>query len=224
MPIEYTIGTTYKISKDQSKKIMKNILRFTLVLFLVNFVAASILAGVYLITKPEIDKKQKIVEEKALRQVMPESIGDRVELAKETKDTKYWKVFKGQNRTVRGYIFIAKKYGYSSLIETMVGMKRDGTITGIKILKQNETPGLGSKIIEVISDKTILKALKDMFSKEKHEEKEILPYFTEQFKGLNVKKIGLSRYGIEAITGATITSEAVVSSIKSEGLKVLDAR
>jgi len=201
---------------------MKTILRFALVLFLVNLVAASILAGVYNITKSRIEAQEKLVQEEALKEVMPESIGDRLELVEEQGGLKYWEVFKGSSDRVKGYIFIAKKYGYSSVIETMVGTRPDGTITGIRILSQAETPGLGAKIVEVVSDKTILKALRQIFSKEKKPEKELSPYFTEQFKGQNIKKIGLSRHGIEAITGATISSKACVESIKSKGMEILN--
>lgn len=193
---------------------MNNILRFVLVLFLVNLVAASILAGVYFVTKPKIEAREQLLREEALRQVMPESVGDRLEAVEENGEIKYWRVFKGSGDRERGYVFIAKKYGYSSVIETMVGVKKDGTITGITVLSQNETPGLGAKIVEVVSDKTILKALKEIFSKDKAPEKEVLPYFTEQFKGLNIRDIELSEHGIHAITGATITSKAVVDSIK----------
>jgi len=201
---------------------MKNILRFVIILFLVNLVAASILAGVYSITKFRIERQDVKAREDALRQVMPEGVGGRLEAIKEDGDIEYWKVFKGSR--LSGYIFIAEKYGYSSVIETMVGMKKDGTITGLKVLSQNETPGLGAKIIEAASTKTLDNALKGIFSKEKKVEKEILPYFTEQFKGMDIRTIRLSKDRIHAITGATISSKAVVDSIKREGIRILNAK
>ena len=191
-------------------------------LFLVNLVAASILAGVYIVTKPRIDQQKKLLQEEALREVMPEETGDRLEPVKEDGEVKYWKVFKGPDYRLRGYVFIAKKYGYSSVIETMVGMKRDGTITGVRILSQNETPGLGAKIVEVVTDKTITSALKGIFSKKKQVEKSLSPYFTEQLKGLDIRKVDIGN--IDAITGATISSKAVVDSMHSEGLEILNAK
>lgn len=214
MPVKDTTCAAYKIGK----KDMKNILRFVIVLFLVNLVAASILAGVYRLTKPRIEAQEALVREEALKEVMPESVGDRIEAVSE----EYWKVYKGLSSKERGHIFIAKKYGYSSVIETMVGMKTDGTITGVAILNQNETPGLGAKIVEIVSDKTIIKAIKGIFSKEKGPEKDLSPYFTEQFKERSVKSIDISN--IDAITGATISSKAVVDSIKSKGSEILNAR
>ena len=198
---------------------MKNILRFVLVLFLVNLVAAAILAGVYTVTRPKIEAQKKMAEAKALREVMPESVGNRLEKV-EDGDAGYWKVFKDENYRPSGYVFIAKKYGYSSVIETMVGIKRDGSITGVRILNQNETPGLGAKIVEILSDKTLKSALKGLFSGKREPEKNILPYFTEQFKGVNVKNIDISN--IDAITGATISSKAVVESIKEKAQEILN--
>lgn len=199
---------------------MNNIFRFTLVLFLVTFIASSVLSGVYNLTKGQIERQKILLEEEALRQVMPDKVGDRLELVEGGKE-KYWKVYKGSNRKEVGYIFIAKKYGYSSVIETMVGMRSDGTITGARVLSQNETPGLGAKIIEVLSSETIVSALRNIFSKEKLSKEKILPYFTEQFVGKNVRGISLSADGIHAITGATISSKAVVESIRERGLEIL---
>ena len=213
---------------------MNNIFRFVLVLFLVNLVAASILAGVYIVTKPRIEQQKKLLQEEALREVMPEEVGDRLVPVKEDGELKYWKVFKGPGYRLKGYVFIAKKYGYSSVIETMVGMKRDGTITGVRILSQNETPGLGAKIVEVVTDKTITSALKGIFSKKKQAsnhslrsgtgqaEKSLSPYFTEQLKGLDIRKVDIGN--IDAITGATISSKAVVDSMRLEGLEILNAK
>ena len=173
---------------------MNNILRFVIVLFLVNLAAASILAGVYNVTKPHIERQEQLFKDNALKEAMPEEIGDRFEVVEKGEGKKYWKAFK--NNKLSGYVFIAEKYGYSSDIETMVGVKKDGTITGMKVINQNETPGLGAKITKTS--------------------------FIEQFKGMNVRDVKLSEDGIHAITGATISSKAVVDSIKSEDLEILN--
>ncbi len=198
---------------------MNNITRFAFVLFLVNLIAASVLTGVYYLTRPRIEAQQKLIKEEALRQVMPGSVGNRLEPFKENGEVRYWKVFKGSDPIPRGYVFIAKKYGYSSIIESMVGMKKDGTITGVRVLSQNETPGLGARVVEVLSNKTLITALKDIFLRKKPAEKRLSPYFTGQFKGMKIQRMDISN--IDAITGATISSKAVVDSIKSRGLEIL---
>lgn len=201
---------------------MKIIFRFAFILFLVNLIAATILAGTYSITKSRIQKQESLIHAEALKQVMPETAGDRLEPVKKGGAIGYWKVFKANNTQAQGYIFVAKKYGYSSVIETMVGMKKDGTITGVRVISQNETPGLGAKIIEIISNRTLFNFLKAAFTKEKRPREISFPYFTEQFTNRNIKDLELSANGIHAITGATISSRAVLESIKLQGLKVLD--
>ena len=201
---------------------MKTILKFAFILFLVNFIAASILAATYGVTKLRIQGQQRFLEEEALRQVMPEKVADRIEVVKKDGAERYWKAFKGNNPMPAGYVFVAKKYGYSSVIETMVGIKKDGTITGVRVLSQNETPGLGAKIIEVLSTRTLFNSFKGIFTKEKQPREIVSPYFTEQFTDRNIKELALSRAGVHAITGATISSRAVLDSIKSQGLELLN--
>jgi len=203
---------------------VKIILKFAFILFLVNLIAATILAGTYNLTKSRIQKQESMIQEEALKQVMPETIGNRIELIKKSDAIKYWKVFKENSPEPQGYIYIAKKYGYSSVIETMVGIKKDGTITGVRVLSQNETPGLGAKIIEIVSTRTLFNSLRGIFTKEKHSKEILPPYFTEQFTNRNIKELGLSNGGIQAITGATISSRAVLDSIKSSGLEILNNR
>jgi electron transport complex protein RnfG len=200
---------------------MKTIIKFAFILFCVNLVAATILASVYSLTRSRIALEQKVIQEDALKQVMPETVGERLEPVTQDDVIQYWKAYKGNSAGPAGYVFIAKKYGYSGVIESMVGIKKDGTITGVRVLSQNETPGLGAKIVEVLSERTIFTALKELFLKEKHKEELVLPHFTEQFKNRNVSDIEFSKAGIHAVTGATISSRAVVDSIKSKAMEIL---
>ena len=92
-----------------------------------------------------------------------------------------------------GFVFKASGKGYSSVIETLAGIFPDGKISAIKIISLNETPGLGMRITE---DK-----------------------FTGQFNHQNSSELS----GVEAITGATISSRAVMDSVikKAQELKEL---
>jgi electron transport complex protein RnfG len=90
----------------------------------------------------------------------------------------------------------------------MVGVKQDlNKIQNIQVLESVETPGLGGKI-----------TTKD---------------FQQQFKGLNIKEgikllkgrrpkqvNMLSKTGVDAITGATISSKAVVDIINQKIVKI----
>lgn len=83
------------------------------------------------------------------------------------------------------------KNGFSGKIELIIGISMDGTILGYKVIEHAETQGLGSKITE--------------------------KKFSDQFVGLNTKssEYKLSNDGgeVDALTGATISSKAVVDAI-----------
>lgn len=206
---------------------MSDIVRFALILFLVNLIAASLLVGVYNLTHARIEELKTLSEKEAIREVMPSSIGEFLEPVEAEGKMGYIRVYKDKEKSIlSGYIFTTRQYGYSSVIETMVGMAPDGRIIGIKILNQNETPGLGSRIVETFSGKTIFDAIKDIFSKEKKKTTFITPWFCEQFKGKRVEALVVvktkTKDKIEAITGATISSKAVTDSIRKEAERILD--
>jgi electron transport complex protein RnfG len=97
-----------------------------------------------------------------------------------------------------GYAFIAEGRGYSGAIKTMVGMYPNGTISGISIISQSETPGLGTRIAE--SD------------------------FTNQFSSKRIGDVRLRRDGgvIDAITGATISSRAITDIVRERAEVVMN--
>ncbi len=180
---------------------MSEIPRFTFILFLVNLVAASLLVGVNNLTSVRIEELKKVSERESIEEVMSASFGEFLEPVEEEGVLSYIRVYKDKNKSVfSGYIFTAKQYGYSSVIETIVGMEKDGKILGIKILSQSETPGLGAKIME----KT----------------------FYAQFKGKAIENLVVvktkTKDKIEAITSATISSKAVTDSIRQEAQRILD--
>lgn len=98
-----------------------------------------------------------------------------------------------------GYAFMASGSGYSGDIDIMVGLDSGFGIKSISILSQTETPGLGSRITE--------------------------SSFTDQFKGLSASDIALKVDGgkIDAVTGATISSRAVVNAVKEKIVEIIDS-
>ncbi len=119
-----------------------------------------------------------------------------------------------------GYSFKAYGKGYSSTIETIVGVDANGTIRGIKITDQRETPGLGAKVLEVASLNTLWAVL----SGNAKDEVGVRPWFQVQFDGRTPEELVVvksrAEEGILTITGATISSEAVTNSVR-RGLKLL---
>lgn len=187
---------------------MKSMLRYGSILGLICLVATGSLATVNFFTKTRIATEAQKEIEISLKEVLPEALN--FEEIKFRNETVYYKGFT-QDRSLAGVAFIAKGKGYSGNIETMVGMSPDATITAIKVLSQSETPGLGSRINEIKDPTTIF----DLF-KGKHPDSSLKPWFQEQFS--NKKSSELEE--VNAITGATISSRAVINSIKNKALEI----
>jgi electron transport complex protein RnfG len=103
-----------------------------------------------------------------------------------------------ENGSTIGFAFVAEGSGFADKIKLVITTDaKFETILGFGVLLSNETPGFGDKI-----------------NKSEH-------YFVKQFVGTPAKKLELEKIGdwqkidgdteIIAITGATITSDAVVS-------------
>jgi electron transport complex protein RnfG len=166
---------------------VKEMIRYGFILALICVIAAGLLAGMNALTKSRIIAQAQAEEESSLKEVMPDAA--KFEPVKSGEDILYYKSLDKGGKMV-GVVFKASGKGYSSVVETMVGMLKDDTITAIKVLSQSETPGLGARVAE----------------------KE----FTSQFKNKNAINLA----DVQAITGATISSKAVMDSVKEKAKEI----
>jgi len=164
---------------------MKEIARFSTVLFLICSVSAGMLAFIYSIAEPRIIEQRRLEEKRAIEEVLPET-PEVIEKAQE-EDLVFYKAKDAKGNLI-AYVFIAQAYGYSSDIRIVVSLSPRGNIIAVKILEHSETPGIGSGITG--GD------------------------FLNQFKNKNITE------QFDTITGATISSTAVIDSIK-EGSEAL---
>ncbi len=186
---------------------MKQIIKLVAALGLFSLVAGWGLSAVYDMTKDPIAAQNKLVEDAAKKEVLPEAVS--FEDAKLNTESlcaypDYW-IGKDASGAVVGYVAKVHKQGYSSDIKTIVGIKIDGSITAIKIIEQSETPGLGTKCQEIALDKNTQKPV---------------VWFQEQYKNLKAGIIEVIKgpvppgvNGISAITASTISSKAITDSI-----------
>jgi electron transport complex protein RnfG len=166
---------------------MKEMIRYGFILSLICTVASGLLVGVNALTKTRIIAQAQAEEGASLKEVMPEAAD--FSAVKKRNETIYYKA-KDKDGNFIGVAFKVYAEGYSSTIETMVGMLEDGTITGVKVLAQNETPGLGTQVTE--------------------------PGFLQQFSNKKIENLN----EVQAITGATISSEAVMAAVKEKAEKI----
>lgn len=188
---------------------MRDVLRYGFILASICIIAGGLLATVHFLTRARIAAQVQAEEKAALLEVLPEGIN--FEPMKSGSDIVYYKAYGKENKFL-GVAFKTSAKGYSSQIDTMVGMTRDGTITTIKILNQNETPGLGSKIVEISDDTTIW----DVARGKKKTQQTMKPWFQERFKSKKIEDLK----NIQAITGATVSSKAVIDSVEKKAKEI----
>jgi Na+-translocating ferredoxin:NAD+ oxidoreductase subunit G len=109
----------------------------------------------------------------------------------------YYSVKKGDK--IIGYTIYSYGKGYQSLIETFIGLDNNMKITGITVISQAETPGLGEGVMR--------------------EE------FQKQFKGRDVSMLKVTTSGeknlVQALTGATISSRALTEDAVKNAVEYL---
>ncbi len=173
---------------------MKYYLKLSGILLLICVAASGTLAFVNKKTAPIIQGIATQEQQSAMLFVLPSA----KTFSKQTAGEFSYFLAKNENDTIIGYVFIASEYGYSSDVKTVVGLKKDFSVNSIKIIAQAETPGLGANC-------------------EKRQ-------WQDQFEGKKFSQIAVEKDGgqIVSITGSTITSRAVASSI-SAGIKLLEA-
>lgn len=149
-------------------------------------IAALVLGVTYNITRPLI--AAQTAKTGFLEKVLPGADDYRKDLL---DGREYYKGY--QRGKLIGYVISAESDGYSGRIEMLAGIDETGEITGLEVLSQVETPGLGARCVEI---------------KPGQEE----PWFLRQFKKKRASSLDLKN--MEAITGATITSEAIIDGVK----------
>ena len=180
----------------------------TIILTLITVIAGLLLGVVYEITKEPIAAEQKRAKEEAYKEVFADADTFEVITVDETK-VKEKLSGEGYNVTINeamkvydkssnaiGYVLTVTDHeGYGGDIQFAMGVKSDGTVNGISFLTISETAGLGMKAAE--------------------------EDFMKQFAGKNVKSFRYTKNGasadeeIDAISGATITTNAVVNGVNA---------
>ncbi|MGM0461186.1 MAG: RnfABCDGE type electron transport complex subunit G [Fibrobacterota bacterium] len=221
---------------------MNPTLRMTMTLSIIALISALAVSSVNNKTSPVREKQKREKEARALREVLPDhdSLVKDTFLYEESPHT-CWTALSAD--TVTAYAFRVKSpRGYAGPIEYLAGISPAGTILGLSILSQEETPGLGARMEETPSERTIWDVLlRRTPSEDEHASR---PWFPHQFESISVQdEIPIEKnegewYSlsaekqqelhaentITAITGATITTKAVVSSLEedvSEMLRIL---
>ncbi len=193
-------------TKEKVQIDWKVVFKLGFILFIISAVAACALALTNEVTAGTIEQmniekntlaRQEVLSDATEFEQVPAE--DVEKLAKEIgmeKPEELLEVYTGTNGgEVVGYtVKTGPTSGFSGEVQVLTGISTEGVITGITIIKHNETPGLGAL---ATGD------WKDQFA-EKSAKEELAVVKTAPTEGSNE---------IQAITGATITSKAVTSGV-----------
>lgn len=183
-----------------------------LILFAITLISGFLLGGVYQVTKTPIEKATIAANNKAYKSVFNEAesfdedevLNAAIESCNADLATmdygsvsveKVLKAVDGSG-TQLGYVITSlSNDSYGGVVKLSVGLKEDGTVTGVAFLEISDTPGLGLKAKE--------------------------PKFKDQFNGKNTEGLTVVKTNnagdteINSISGATITSKAVTNAVNA---------
>lgn len=167
-----------------------------LILFVIATVVTFALAGANELTKDTIAAQAKIDQDNARIEVFPGAVSfEDISTDFITAETpKIKSVFKALDTTNRmaGLIVVSVSRGYAGDVEIMTGITLDMKLYGIKVLSENETPGLGKKVRDAPFTSRFINKEPDLL--------------------FSLKKTDPNTNHIDAVTGATISSTAMVDA------------
>ena len=194
---------------------MKSMMKDALILFAITLVAGLLLGVVYNVTKEPIEQQNQNAKMEACQNVFADasdfetmenfnSEEAAIVLADagiSGADIDEIMLAKDSSGELAGYVMTVTDHeGYGGDIQFSMGVTMDGTLNGISLLSISETAGLGMRAEEVL---------------------------VPQFAGKQVDRFDYTKSGaasdseIDAISGATITTKAVVTGVNA-GLVYFD--
>lgn len=183
---------------------MREMLKNAGILLAITVIAGFVLGAVYQITKEPIALAKEAAAMAAYKEVFADAADfNELEVKADALvqggivGSDINNVFEalGSDGTLLGYVLVVTNHeGYGGDIQFSIGIANDGTTNGISILAIAETPGLGMEAESVLKP---------------------------QYAGKNVSQFVVTKTGaasdeqIDAISGATITSNAVTNGVNA---------
>ena len=172
---------------------MKYIIKPAATLLITAVITVAALSLVYNLTLESIEKQKRKTQEKAMMEVMP-NVSEYRKMQIELTGN-ITAIYEALHFTqVIGYVVqLSTEEGYSGTIDLIVGISVPfEKITGMRILRHSETPGLGA-----------------LATKEN---------FYRQFDGRDIIRLGVAKampgeHEIHAITSSTITTKAITNAV-----------
>lgn len=179
--------------------VKNSFLNMTACLVCVTLVCASLLAGVYELTKEPIAVAEAAAKQKAIEKVSPafelmQEVCEPVLMGADSVNVTYVKTMAADS-TLIAYVLDAASVGFGGTLNLKVSFLPDGRIYRTTVLSHSETPGLGAKCQ---SDSAFIKQFDSLM--------------VAGGAALTVSKDGGE---IDAITASTITSRAYCVAVNN---------
>lgn len=171
-------------------------------LIFVIVLATAILFGASFGLKNMAEKKAQEEHLWLMQTILPDSESFTVE-AYSGEDANIRSVHKAEN----GFVIETVTYGYADEINMLIGVNNDGNVTGLVVREAHETFGLGSKIL---TDHEFLAQFLNGTG-----EFAVSTAGADAFSGATGETTSESASDVDAITGATVSSKAVVRCVNS---------
>jgi len=186
----------------------KYIIELTVKLFATCVVVAGLLGVVNMVTEPNITAINKAKTEEAMKAVVADadnsSFSDPLEITAEMEAaaasagasvTEAYAVEAGGAAAGHALKIVAS--GSQGNIEMMVGLDADGVVTGVSVVKNSETAGIGSKVME---NEPNVKGVG------------VLDQFIGKSAADGALNVGSN---VDAITGATVSTKGVTTGVNA---------
>ena len=181
---------------------MKEMMKNTGILLAITLIAGLLLGVVYQVTKEPIAEQEAKAKQEACQEVFQDAasfalIGVETMTVEGYAQESIDEVMEAKDASgeLLGYVItVTTKEGYGGDIQFSIGVRLDGTVNGMSILSISETAGLGMQAEDVLKP---------------------------QFAGKQVEKFTYTKNGaaadneIDAISGATITTNAVTNGVNA---------
>ena len=177
---------------------MKQIVKFSLILLIITAVSAGLLGIANDVTKVVIQEKAMEANLVYMKEIIADAdefkMVENPAVAGVDSVEEAYEALKGGSTI--GYIIKTKTSGYGGDVVMLTGINSDGTIAGMKVASQSETPGLGARITE--------------------------PEFSGQFAGKSAANELNLGTDVQAVSGATVSSRAATNGVNA-AIKLFDS-
>ena len=181
-------------------------IRLSLTLLIISLVVALLLGVVNGLTAGPIEDIKQEKKAKAMSAVMAdctyqqETVSDDMTAAAAAFESKLGEVYsaKAADGSLAGYVLEVLPSGFGGDIDMMVGVSKDGAVTGVYVVTASETAGVGTKVTENKNNKAGVPML-------------------DQFIGKSIADGSQLSVGsnVDAVSGATVSSKAVTRGINA---------